>query len=76
MYPYGQGGQRINSINAQYLPYSNLINNNRIPNQKSLLPNRAPIQHYNNPVYYSNPYSNIIRRWEIIFTRYYINGNR
>ena len=26
MYPYGQGGQRINSINAQYIPYANLIN--------------------------------------------------
>ena len=58
MYPYGQGGQRINSIAAQYAPYQNLIG--RQPFQQvSLSPNRAPIQHYNNPVYYS-PYSNII----------------
>ena len=25
MFPYGQGGQRINSIAAQYVPYQNLV---------------------------------------------------
>ena len=57
MYPYGQGGQRINSIAAQYVPYQNLI---RSP--INISPNRAPI-HYNNPVYYSNPYSRLYWFW-------------
>jgi hypothetical protein len=58
MYPYSQSGQRINSIAQQYMPYQNLI---RQPTQNiSISPNRAPMPHYNNPVYYSNPYSNIL----------------
>ena len=64
MYPYSQSGQRINSIAQQYQPYQNLIN--RQPTQNiSISPNRQVIPHYNNPVYYSSPYSNIFnpRRW-------------
>ena len=49
---YGQQ-QRINTI---YQPYSNLINRSPI----NISPNRAPIPHYNNPIYYSNPYQNLI----------------
>lgn len=55
-------GVRVNNISQQYQPYQNLINRSPI----SISPNRAPIPHYNNPVYYSSPYSNILnpnRRW-------------
>jgi hypothetical protein len=61
MYPYSQSGQRINSIAQQYMPYQNLIG--RQPTQNiSISPNRQMIPHYNNPIYYSSPYQNIIGR--------------
>ena len=62
---YQQSGQRINSIAQQYVPYQNLINRSPVyvaQNQISLSPNRA-IPHYNNPVYYSSPYQNLLRNW-------------
>jgi len=57
MYPYGQGGQRINSINAQYVPYQNLVS--RSPVYVSNQPRQQ--QQYNPRINnYFNPYSRLV----------------
>jgi hypothetical protein len=61
MYPYGQGGQRINSIAAQYVPYQNLVSRSPVYLSNQPRQQQQQQQQYNPRINnYFNPYSRLI----------------